>query len=472
MNIIRLFKKLSPILLCALLLACPSEQREVVSESTVIWPPNDLVAIEMISDARAIALSTTGEIHWTSDLGETWSRSHLPAVNTLRGISMVDEEVGWAVGEGIILRTDDGGVHWRRQRLPGQSASMPLVGVHAIRNDRAIAVAANGLVLGWKEGGTGWVVFRRRDDLDIPRPIERLDIACAPDSGRCWSMGRLLERSDNAGESWRVQVPEDFARFEEIEFSVGQVDLVDRDRERLREFVAANRHRKNLEWVLEPIIGSLELERMGRPRDATKLFELIAARLEDARAQLEDSSISATRIIVLGDPPWNFDDYLDDEPNFLESYFRERSGEESELRLHLREQRILTSLWMGEAGLGLAVGRAGVVLRSVDGGDRWQAIVSPTTHDLNAVAIGGQRAVVVGAQGGLWTSADAGERWRPWRGAGEAVHFDSLLAISFSPSGKTGMAVGDRQRILRSVDGGESWTELQPRAPSQAERAR
>ena len=465
MSIRRPFKTISPVLLCVLLLACPSEQGEVVPELSAIWPPNDLVAIEMISDDRAIVLSASGEIHWTSDQGDTWHRAHLPAVNSLRGISMVSDAVGWAVGDGVILRIDDGGARWRRQRLPGQSASMPLIGVHGIRMDRAIALAANGLVLGWQDGGTGWVVFRPRADLDTPQPLEQLDISCAPDGSRCWSMGHVLELSDNAGESWRVQAPEDFACFEDIEFGLGQVDLSGRDRERLQEFVAANRYRKNLEWVIEPIVGSLELERMGRRRDATSLFELIAARLEDARAQLEEASIPPARIDVLGDPPWDFEDYLDDEPDFLGRYFRERSGEVSALRIHLRERRVLTSLQVDEAGLGLAVGRAGVVLRTLDGGDRWQAIVPPTTHDLNAVAMGRQRAVAVGAQGALWTSADGGVNWLPRKGAGAAVHFDSLLAISFSPSGRTGMAVGDHQRVLRSVDGGAIWTEIRPKTP-------
>jgi photosystem II stability/assembly factor-like uncharacterized protein len=175
---------------------------------------------------------------------------------------------------------------------------------------------------------------------------------------------------------------------------------------------------------------------------------------------IEEADVSPDRIIVLGEPPWDYEDYLDEDAHFLERYWAGRLALGSGLRMTLHDQLVLESLWVGDANLGLAVGRSGAMVRSDDGGQRWQTVARVTPHDLYGVGVGRRRGVAVGAQGGVWTSEDEGRNWNLARVDAETDFFDALRGVSFSPSGEIGFVVGDKGRVLRSRDGGATWAEL------------
>ncbi len=455
----------SPLLLCvgALLLACSGEEEPGDEAARVIRPKTDLVGIEMIDDERAIVVGLTGEIHVTSDAGLSWRRSHVPADLSLHAISMADAGRGWSVGDGVILRTDDGGNRWRRQGLPGRAASIRLSSVRAIDEMSAIAVGENGLLLRTRDGGGVWEPISPSSisDFEAFGAYAYRDVFCSGDShDRCWTVGRGLRRTDDGGDTWRRIDLEDHPAIEPIRFGLRQVELASVDEERLRSFVSSIRHRFDLHWLIEPRIGQHELESIGRRRDPTALFELIGARVQEVRTLIEEARIAPERIVAMGTPPWDYQDYLDDDPEFLERYWHERSARQSEIRIRILDERLLRSLRVDDAGLGLAVGESGTLLRSGDGGDHWQNLERPTPHDLHAVGLGGRRAVVVGANGGLWISKDEGESWRSAIPDADQGDLDALHAISFSPSRRIGIVVGEHGRILRSVDGGETWLEL------------
>ena len=83
-------------------------------------------------------------------------------------------------------------------------------------------------------------------------------------------------------------------------------------------------------------------------------------------------------------------------------------------QLPTRENKVLTSVWMGPRGDGLIVGRDGIVLRSTDRGARWSRIPSGTTKGLSAVwSQGDGRAWACGGAGTLLRRDDRGARWSP-----------------------------------------------------------
>ncbi len=181
---------------------------------------------------------------------------------------------------------------------------------------------------------------------------------------------------------------------------------------------------------------------------------------------IEEGGVSANRIVETGGPPWDYEDYLDDDPEVLDRYWRARIAERPSVRIRLVDDRRLFSLCAGGRGLGLAVGVAGVVLRRApsdpgdEGGEHWLMAERFSPHDLLDVGIGRRRIVAVGAQGGLWLSQDEGLRWQVPSGQTHPPFFDALRAISFSPVGDFGMIVGEHGRILRSLDGGAEWALL------------
>ncbi len=101
-----------------------------------------------------------------------------------------------------------------------------------------------------------------------------------------------------------------------------------------------------------------------------------------------------------------------------------------------------------------AVGVAGGVFHSLDGGDEWQSLTLGSS-DLNAVRTWANRIWMVGDQGTYFASADNGYTWSSTTlASGRDLH--SLYFLD----GSTGWAVGDSGTILKSTDGGVNWAQL------------
>jgi photosystem II stability/assembly factor-like uncharacterized protein len=86
---------------------------------------------------------------------------------------------------------------------------------------------------------------------------------------------------------------------------------------------------------------------------------------------------------------------------------------------------------------------------------QWTNVSSPTTHKLYGVAFSDPGIVVaVGDAGTIIRSIDGGVHWQPVSNPAT----DALRAVAFN--GSIGIAVGISGMQLRTINGGESWTEL------------
>jgi photosystem II stability/assembly factor-like uncharacterized protein len=112
---------------------------------------------------------------------------------------------------------------------------------------------------------------------------------------------------------------------------------------------------------------------------------------------------------------------------------------------------------------GMAVGAGGTVLRTVDGGRHWSALPvqnAPPRLTFHAVQMmRGGRGWIAGSRGYLFGTSDGGESWRFIRtSTGQDLH-----AVLFrNPS--IGWVAGDAGRLLYTGDGGRTWSRraLQP----------
>jgi photosystem II stability/assembly factor-like uncharacterized protein len=443
----------------AFALACSDGAPDPGSRSRSDWPTGELVSVDVIDEARAVVVAASGEIHRTHDAGATWQRAQNPVEGGLERVSLADGESGWASGEGVILRTEDGGASWLLQRIPGRVAKTRFVGLAAIDSQRALAIGDDGLLLRTADGGRLWKEISRAGEPEIGPGWG--GVTCLPDgSGRCWSIGAAIRYTQDGGATWRRAEIESPVEFEPLRFEFGSIELGDDEHARLERFVDSLRARRDLQWRIDAGASAREIDRVVRQRDPMASLELIDARAQEVLSLIEEAGVAPQRISLQGSPPWDYEDHLDDDPEFLERYWTARTFPEPSVRVTVTEQPRLASLKMRDVTTGLAVGRDGVVLRTDDGGRHWRHADAFSTHDLLDLGFGRRRDVAVGAQGGLWVSGDDGRSWSRSEADPSAPFFESLRAVDFSEAGEFGLIVGSGGRVLRSLDGGASWEAL------------
>jgi len=141
-------------------------------------------------------------------------------------------------------------------------------------------------------------------------------------------------------------------------------------------------------------------------------------------------------------------------------------GNEEWSRLAAEGQRLaeqgadkpLLDVWFANEQVGYVVGVFNLILRTEDGGQTWTPFQdrtdNPQGFHLNAIASTGDALYIAGEQGLLLKWDDAGQRFAavqtPYQGS------------FFGVIGKPGEVVvyGLRGNVLRSTDGGQSWTAL------------
>lgn len=111
--------------------------------------------------------------------------------------------------------------------------------------------------------------------------------------------------------------------------------------------------------------------------------------------------------------------------------------------------------------VGYAVGQAGTILKTTDGGGSWVAESSGTGNKLNSVYfLNNSTGFAVGERGAVLQTTDGGATWSMASGTGT----DPLEYVAFPGNGQTGyIGVNPRAgggKVLKSTDGGASWTSV------------
>ena len=134
----------------------------------------------------------------TEDGGVTWKRWRVPVTDELIHLDLVGEKRAWIVGaNGVIIYTDNGGESWRLQR-----ANTKATFYHVdFRNDKnGFAVGQRGALFRTLDGGDTWI------PVLLPVNNTLLSVAIINED-ETWAVGRngVILRTVDGGVTWAVQ---------------------------------------------------------------------------------------------------------------------------------------------------------------------------------------------------------------------------------------------------------------------------
>lgn len=448
---------------------------------------DDLYSISVVDEKHAVAVGYYGAAYYTSDGGDSWSQGTTNTLISLYSVSMGDAKRGWAVGQrGLILRTQDGGETWQRQPNLKEDEGTHLFAVTAIDATNALAIGEWGTRIRTGDGGKTWrdesfavdvnhpqFVWLSLDEQERVRNGEKVyedvtlnDVFClgAP-SGSCWLIGEFgyIFYSEDEGQTWLPSAIEGSVVMEPMTVPYNTLEVLPEDEAGLRKFAAGIINDLHLNVAIESTASRAEIQKFGQADDPTELFEILEARAQDVRSVIEDAGIDSARVRLRAQPPWDYEDYLDDDPEFLQRYLDSRKADVGGMSVRVIQNPILFSVRFRDENQGLIAGLGGVVLRTDDGGKHWAYSKIDRKQALFGVGqVESGRSLAVGEKGLVRVSADWGKTWSE-PGEGEFPKmFTFVRDVAFERKGRVGFMVGQTGQILRSTDAGFQWERVLP----------
>ena len=485
--------KLRPIMLAGLVfalasMACHDIHMDFDTQATEIRLFDDLYAVSVGDEVHAVAAGYYGTIYYTEDAGKTWLRGRTGTLKSIYSVSMADGQHGWAVGQrGLILHTEDGGKTWDAQPNPKKEEGKHLFGVATVDQNTAWVVGEWGTRIRTRDGGKTWedhsFLISEDDPMFVwltPTDQEHIrtgsakvyddvglnDVYClrAP-AENCWLIGEFgyIYYSDDGGNSWKESTIEGSAVMDPIVLGYNQLEVPEDAVPGLVSFATKVSGETHLKVAIEAKASAEEVQRFARDSgDPNELFEILEARAGEVRMVLEDAGVSDDRVRLRGQPPWDYEDYLESDPQFLERYLEGRISENPAVQVSVMQHPVLFSVRFQDENNGMIAGLGGVILVTEDGGRSWYYRKMDLKQAVFAANAREGRSIAVGEKGFVRISTDDGDTWRP---PGDDIFprvFTYMRDVNYSPSGRLGLIVGQSGRILRSTDSGFEWRQILP----------
>lgn len=483
-------RRCAPRLLAALLLLLPIACHDLHftprGGSGEIDVPDDLFAVSVVDSSVALAAGYWGSIYRTEDGGQSWAKTDSGTKRLIYGISMADAQNGWAVGQlSTVLHTSDGGKTWQRQPTPKDDQGVHLFAVQAVNAQQALIVGEWGTRLLTEDGGRTWqdnsltiseehpqFVWLTVPDQEKVRRGEKVfedvtlnDVSCLTANRHfCWIIGEFayLFRSEDGGKTWERGKIESGIEIQPISMGHNAITLDDAAKASITEFAKAVADQQHLNIAIEPRVSEREIQEFGKPEDPFPLFEIVEARTQEVQSVIEDAGILSDRIRRRGAPPWDYEEFIDDDPEFLDRYLKSRKADQPGIEVQISQNPYLFAVRFADQNEGWIAGLGGVILRSHDSGRTWtyeklgrvQAVFGIHPFDANT-------AIAVGEKGLIYATEDGGESWKQWPGF--PTIFTFMRTIAFAPGDRIGYIVGQRAMILRTEDAGKSWKTVLPK---------
>ncbi len=347
-----------------------------------------------------------GVIYRTVDGGSSWDRIYTSDAGRLNIVDRGRGKTIWVAGEGMILKSGDGGLNWE----PCLVDAARSLGQPCIVNDDVIWITdktisgSKQFITRTSDGGGTW------SDQNIDMDKERL------------SYGGVAVLDD------------------------GTVCILGSERSILRTT-------DGVDWSLIKFGSVLEI------KDYTGYNSNLAF------AGISDRNIDGLGVAILGGGCW----MGAREPGVANAggtgenvgwlvggngeIWKTGDGGATWSRQSSGTTLSLSSVAAADELSAWAVGQAGTILATRDGGLNWTAQDSGTGNWLNSVcAVDGETAWVAGSQGLVLKTRDGGRTWEE-QASGVENWLDGIAAVD----GETALAVGTEGTILKTMDGGATW---------------
>ena len=404
-----------------------------------------------------------GLVFKTTDGGVTWEQLNTRTNNSIRGFFFKDALNGTVVGDGgTILSTEDGGNRWRDMKSP---SAMSLKTVQYI-GDRGWVIGGNGAALVSEDAGKTWEEGASNvpNSNGMPEPIWSLHFIDEQNGAAAAEFGVVLLTTDG-GHEWAPVDPRPTQnRLNDVEWldsstilAVGEFGTIVRstDAGATWESIWSNPDLFNISfagggdgWAVGTG-GSVfhtsddgatwEQEPMAVP------FQLFGV-----------SAISSSSAYIIGDNRT----FFERDGSAWEPIQNPRSETGGEARIEANDGAELAlatyAIDFSPSGkVGWIVGDLAKAIRTGDGGQLWVSktpnVQMATINTLYGVAaVDDNNVFAVGAAGTIVHSSDGGETWVEAEKPGDV--FEELRDASFTPDMQHGWVVGYAGAIL-SWDG-------------------
>jgi photosystem II stability/assembly factor-like uncharacterized protein len=349
-----------------------------------------------------------------------WYHINQSFTSQFRRIQMVNGNIGYAIGEvGYLVKTTDGGNTWRglsTQSSNGiSSGSINYVDLSFVSTTVGYMVGTGGNIVKTSDGGTTWANLVVNNNAASITSVQFF----SDGTGFIADVNGKVFKSTNAGVTWTLLSTNTSTQLNKMSFYNSQIGYI----------VGANG------IVLSTIDGGTNwtLKTLGNSLNITSVFADPISQGQTAWLTTPSSVYKTTD----GGTTWTVTNSSQTGINDI-SFYGQMTG------------FIACS----------ANGNASVVFKTTDGGTTWTSVTLPTTVGglgIYTLYYSGSTVYCGGTYMQLYKSTDNGTNWTKVNDLSPSQG-DNIYGVSFTSSTQDGWAVANNGRILKSADGGETWT--------------
>ncbi len=433
----------------------PEKQQSSASASTQQTTETDplrqgLQSVYFVDQQRGWAVGEGGAILATSNGGKDWLIQNSGTQYRLSAVQFLADGLrGWTVGDnGTILTTSNAGRDW----LPQSSGTQNwLLSVQFLDDgQRGSAVGLNGTILTTNNAGNDWLpqISGTKQML--------IAVQFLTDGQRGWAVGvnGTILTTNNAGKDWLPQSSGTQNWLSAVQFlddglrgwAVGRNGTILTTSNAGMNWLAQSSGTQIRLYAVQFLDDGLRGWAVGS--DGTILTTSNAGKDWLAQSSGTQNWLSAVQFLDDGLRGWA----LSRNRTFLKT----NNGGKDWLAQSSGTQNPLFAVQFLDNGLrGWVVGDKGTILTTNNAGKEWLPQSSGTQNDLLSVQFldDGQRGWVVGRNGTILTTSNAGKDWLPQNSDTQ----NDLLSVQFLDDGLRGWAVGLFGNILATNNGGKEW---------------